>query len=381
MATSIAGAAQPPDEVSFGDAEEALSRLWVDKSEGRQRVCTLNLIIAGPGAGPSLQDIDGLAPVLTMHPARIMVLRSRGETGRPGVLVTMRCRAARSGAGDDAQQVCWEEISILQREASPPEILSGIELLRVSELPVFLWWLGSPTEDKESLFSLAGIADYVMIDTSRSDSAFQAMDATREFVSRELPLPEDLAWERSKQWRSRLAQLFEPMRLRGCLSSVRRLRIRHGASALSQAALLVGWLGTHLNWSVGDEYEPVDVNMTGKILRFSALDSSGNEIHIELREHHSQGIAPEELVSMELSCGEAGSENQIDKEFGIVRSSSGECAVVKVEYPASHDEHRIVQFESVSLDDLLSHDLIRRSSDPVYEAAESWSRKVLGGQK
>ena len=112
MATSLIDADSTAGEVSFSEAEATLGKMWTSDEEGRQRVCTLNLLIAGPGSGIDNEQIEALTPVISAHPARIMVIQACDGEGDPGVIASVACRRGSERSSGGVEHVCWEELLI-----------------------------------------------------------------------------------------------------------------------------------------------------------------------------------------------------------------------------------------------------------------------------
>src|SRR5207245_10835257 len=97
-------------------------------------------------------------------PSREIVVRAdRGA--RPGMeaQIEMHCHLP---IADGASQVSYEQILVRARGDSDERLASAVIPLLVPDLPVFLWWTGTPPIGARKFNELLGPADRLIVDSS-----------------------------------------------------------------------------------------------------------------------------------------------------------------------------------------------------------------------
>src|SRR5207248_159896 len=99
-----------------------------------------------------------LYPAGTSGPAEADLLIGREGTA-PGL--QMHCRQSQPGG---REQVSCEHILIRARGDVDDRIASAVIPLLLPDLPVFLWWTGTPPLDAPHFEELVGLADRLIVD-------------------------------------------------------------------------------------------------------------------------------------------------------------------------------------------------------------------------
>jgi Glucose-6-phosphate dehydrogenase subunit len=120
---------------------------------------------------------------------------------------------------------------------------SIVDPLVVTDLPTVLW---SPHGHPESLDGLLTLAQVVLLDTVDAPDLEEGLQMACNLSRRVYVV--DLAWLRSTPWRERVAATFDPPRLRPELRTISAVTVRHHPESAAAALLLVGWLGSRLDW-------------------------------------------------------------------------------------------------------------------------------------
>jgi glucose-6-phosphate dehydrogenase assembly protein OpcA len=158
------------------------------------------------------------------------------------------------------------------------DLLTIADPLVVTDLPTLLW---SPHGHYDIVSDLMPLAQAVLMDSVVEPDAHEALDRALEMTGQAYVV--DLAWLRSTPWRERVAALFDPAPMRRELDTLATVTVRHHSASTVAAALLVGWLGSRLQWQTN----PLEAD--GEGLRGKAKGGQG-EIVLRLE------TAPELLV-------------------------------------------------------------------------------------
>lgn len=147
-----------------------------------------------------------------------------------------------------------------------------VDPVLVAELPTMLW---SPHGHEEAVKALLPLTDVILLDSDE--------DPTRRGLARAAALREsvyvvDLAWMRTVPWRERLASSFDLPNRRDALRHMTEVCVRHHASSLASAALLVGWLASRLGWDTAPLQSANGRGWTGS----ASAGQAGGEIKISV---------------------------------------------------------------------------------------------------
>jgi glucose-6-phosphate dehydrogenase assembly protein OpcA len=126
------------------------------------------------------------------------------------------------------------------------DLLTIADPLVVTDLPTLLW---SPHGHHGIVSDLMPLAQAVLLDSVAEPDAREAIDRAFELTHQAYVV--DLAWLRSTPWRERIAALFDPPPMRVELRNLTSVTVRHHSESTAAATLLVGWLGSRLDWDLG----------------------------------------------------------------------------------------------------------------------------------
>jgi glucose-6-phosphate dehydrogenase assembly protein OpcA len=258
------GFATPAEPVAVSAVPAYLSALWQRLSREQPAGAPLaparmlNLVLYGEDE--ALPEItERLAEtVAARHPGRLIAVRlDRGRTSTEiAAEVSVRCVPDPTGR----RQVCSEVILLTVPLALRPYVPHALCALRLSDLPVALWWTGAPRVDDPLYRRLtADLVSRVLLD-SRADGR---PGGTLAALARWCAEPSraalgDLAWARLLPWRQAIADLFDQPGLSSSPGRIRRVELLSGDTVLpADALLLLGWLASRLTWRVeGVRQEP-----------------------------------------------------------------------------------------------------------------------------
>jgi hypothetical protein len=215
-------------EVTFAEIEVTLARLVRDgqrRSRAPARALTATVVVVGEhdqliAAADALEHLGESGGVRA-------ILISEGEHTAPTARVT--------------------EHSIAIAGLAPRFLNNAVAALRLSSLPMAVWWRGGSAE---ALEDIALLADRLILDTP--DPSVEWAAAPRLF---ERTAVTDLRWTRLTRWRSALAHLFDLPEVRNAKAE----RLAVTASDAWAARLFAGWLKSSLRWNgVAIDLDPAD---------------------------------------------------------------------------------------------------------------------------
>ena len=297
------------------------------------------------------------------HPSRALILfHDARETGQ----LTLRCHLPQA-AGN---QVLYEQIVVRAREAVPHLLRSIAIPLVIADLPVFLWWTGTPDVHAPQFDELLALAHRLVIDSAdfaRPDDALPELrQLAREGTGRFGVT--DLNWTRLTAWRELLAQFFDVREWRGFLDAITGVRVSFAVDMdgreihPSQALLLVGWLAGLLGWRPVEQMAPSEAG--GLLFRVARGD--GTPIWVRVRPRFVRGIEEGHVTGVRLRSGRDGRQ----AEFVVKRSDDGRPhAETEALVDGASVMHRTVFLPTPSVVELLGEELTITRSDAVYEEA------------
>ena len=138
--------------------------------------------------------------------------------------------------------VLRETITLDVRERHLRHLDTIVDPLVVTDLPTVAWL----PDHEEAVAPLLSLTQAVLVDSVEDDDV--ALALRRADVLRRSAHVVDLAWLRSTPWRERIAGAFDPDDVRGELTAISAVTVRHEPASRVVAALFAGWLGSRLGW-------------------------------------------------------------------------------------------------------------------------------------
>ncbi|MGH9156756.1 MAG: glucose-6-phosphate dehydrogenase assembly protein OpcA [Acidimicrobiales bacterium] len=222
--------------VRMGQVVEALDGLRRTAEHAATRTSVVNLVVVAPDEERALRAADAVHAQAGRHPGRTMVVVC--EAGGGSCLDADVMLHATEAHG---RRVWSEDVRLWVRGPLGGHLDSLIEPLTLPNLPVVVWFTGSPPAPTEPLLAAA---DAVVVDTK--DPAEAHLAAVAALDHRHTVL--DLAWVRLTPWRTLLAGLFDLPALRPFLAGVQGAEVTGKAGA---RLLLGGWLVSRLGLPAG----------------------------------------------------------------------------------------------------------------------------------
>ncbi len=253
-----------PREVDVEAIDRELTQLWKQAADGSDaesgspvvRACSMNFIVVTEHAGEVDAIADLVGQVTVEHPSRIQVVSLDRRAGTPSLeaWISARCSIPEPGGS----QICCEQINLVAAGTEVRAIPNLVTSLLVADVPTVVLWKATVDASDNILAALVHVADRAFIDSSAIAepeiplrSWLQVVAANRGPASFG-----DLAWTHLTEWRSLLAQTFQPPDMRRQLRALEAVDVEYSFTAapphsgLSQSILLIGWLAHALGWQV-----------------------------------------------------------------------------------------------------------------------------------
>jgi len=347
--------------------ERELRAINDGRTEG-SRVLSMNLVVVAESmdiAARYTQVVDEVASSLL---ARAIVV-GLDPAAREGTLEG----TATSVVIDKA--TFTERVSLAARGQTCLRIPSILEVLLAPEVPIVLVWLGRLHPHDAVFAQIAERADRVVI-----DSEFTSVQSLVGLAGFAKAHPEiavsDLAWTRLEPWQELLARFFDQPEHRPFASFIERVTISQASDAGSvvgsEAALLVGWLGTRLG---------VTSYRAGGAIRYVRPD--GREVSFEVvAVPRPEGVAPSTLAEVGLVAKKDGTTLNgsvvRDLASGGQRGRTTDADVVawRLSTSAGVSQEQRVRLGTNKAAKWLERTLRRPSADPALLESISFAEKI-----
>jgi glucose-6-phosphate dehydrogenase assembly protein OpcA len=227
------------------DAIEAALRELVQQRHGENGGLApsraLNMIVFVESAY-SGEIANRLANVGRYHASRLVVLSNEASLTR----LDARAEVATDTEPQHGELgLLRETVTVEIGERHLDDLVTIVDPLVVTDLATLLW---SPHGHPEAVDELLAVSQAVLLDSLDDPSWRSALE--RACALRKRAYVVDLAWLRSTPWRERVAAAFDSPAMRAELSRIEAVTVRHHPDSTVAAMMLVGWLGSRLDWSM-----------------------------------------------------------------------------------------------------------------------------------
>jgi len=260
--------------------ESELARIWAAapltaSGEGggperhvAARTSVLNLVVIAhrPEIGERASAV--IRMLAGRHPSRTLVVSSADPDG-PSWLdarVEAHCVLPRA----DVAEMCAEFIALVAGGESGRHLAAIVAPLLIHDLPVTLWWPGSPPLASRQALDLLEMADRLVVDGAAwSGDGLDRLGALSEIVAnRNLGdgrvAVSDFAMLRQARWREAIASAFDRPELRPFLGGIRGITVRYaahpgagtGGTNVIKPLYHVAWLASRLGMAVVEPLRP-----------------------------------------------------------------------------------------------------------------------------
>jgi glucose-6-phosphate dehydrogenase assembly protein OpcA len=334
-----------------------------ERGQALARASVLNLVVYAEREAHARRAARTVADLALRHPSRAIVILA--DRDRDGVVasVQLHCHVPQA---EGAQPVLYEQILARVRGDFDERVASVVIPLLVPDLPVFLWWTGTPPSDARHLDDLVTLADRLIVDSA-------------DFARADLTLPElaqlrrmqvgitDLNWARLTHWRELIAQFFDVPAWRPFLDGITGLRAGFAVDMdgrdihPSQALLLLGWLASRLGWRPVESLAPSEAG--GLLFRMGRAD--GAPVMVRLRPRFERGLDAGDVSGVRVQAQVSGA----TAEFVIKRAPDERHATATAIVSGVVRTERVVPLPALGIRELLGEELAIAGSDRVFEAA------------
>ncbi|HEV8228506.1 MAG TPA: glucose-6-phosphate dehydrogenase assembly protein OpcA [Candidatus Limnocylindria bacterium] len=327
------------------------------------RASVLNLVVYAEREVHARRAASTIADLALRHPSRaIVVLADRVREGIEAS-AQLHCHVPRV---DDVEQICYEQVFARVRGDFDERVASVVIPLLVPDLPVFLWWTGTPPPQARQLDDLIRLADRLIVDSADFARPDRTLPQIAALAKRDIAIT-DLNWARLTPWRELVAQFFDVPAWRPFVEGITGIRIGFAVDMdgrdihPSQALLLLGWLASRLGWRPHESLAPSEAG--GLLFRVSRTD--GAPIMVRLRPRFERGLETGDVSGVRIQASARGAA----AEFVIKRAPDERHATATVIIDGARRSERVVPLPLPHVRDLLGEELSIAGSDDVYEAA------------
>jgi glucose-6-phosphate dehydrogenase assembly protein OpcA len=334
-----------------------------ERGQTLARASVLNLVVYSEREAHARRAARTVAGLALRHPSRAIVLL--GDRDRDGVVasVQLHCHVPQS---DGAQPVLYEQILARVRGDFDERVASVVIPLLVPDLPVFLWWTGTPPSDARHLDDLVTLADRFIIDSADFARADRTLPEVARLARRRVAIT-DLNWARLTHWRELIAQFFDVPAWRPFLDGITGIRAGFAVDMdgrdihPSQALLLLGWLASRLGWRPVESLAPSEAG--GLLFRMGRAD--GATVMVRLRPRFERGLDAGDVSGIRIQATHEGDA----AEFVIKRAPDERHATATAIIGGVVRSERVVPLPALGIRELLGEELSIARNDHVYEVA------------
>jgi glucose-6-phosphate dehydrogenase assembly protein OpcA len=334
-----------------------------ERGQTLARASVLNLVVYSEREVHARRAARTVADLALRHPSRAIVLL--GDRDREGVVasVQLHCHVPQS---DGAQPVMYEQILARVRGDFDERVASVVIPLLVPDLPVFLWWTGTPPSDARHLDDLVALADRFIIDSADFARPDQTLPEVARLARHRVAIT-DLNWARLTPWRELIAQFFDVPAWRPFLDEITGVRAGFAVDMdgrdihPSQALLLLGWLSSRLGWRPVEALAPSEAG--GLLFRMGRAD--GAPIMVRLRPRFERGLDAGDVSGIRIQAAHG----RDTAEFVIKRAPDERHATATAIIGGVVRSERVVPLPALGIRQLLGEELAIARNDHVYEVA------------
>jgi glucose-6-phosphate dehydrogenase assembly protein OpcA len=367
--------------------ESELTRMWKAIAEAEERdgkpavmrASSLNLVVAAMDEAVTDRAVGVIADVMNHHPVRAIVMTAEAQATSSGseAQVSIHCSLPSVGG----KQICCEQIMISARGEAVGELHSTVAPLLVTDLPVFLWWPGTPPYGSHFFVSLLDICDHLVVDSALFRAAEKDLPELAALTQAPLSKANlsDLNWLRLVPWRELTAQFFDSPHLRPYLDQLDRVAVEYATGPddehspnRAQAFLLIGWLASRLGWETtaghGQQAPTLQLKYGERAIAVEIEAAQRGRLEKPGRE----SVAGE-ILSLRLEA--TGAERPAI--FTVTRARDGVCVITRVEVQGLPPVKRAAQIKARSESELLCTELDMLNRDIYYEEALQAARDLI----
>ncbi|NJL42600.1 MAG: glucose-6-phosphate dehydrogenase assembly protein OpcA [Pseudanabaena sp. SU_2_4] len=360
---------QAPKDVSVSQVEQELSKIWQSYGEhAAARATTFNLIVYESETNNSSKNglVDAIA---SQSPCRVISLVSvDGEDEGITAQVAAYCPIQKSRSA----LICGEYITLEGSKEALKRVHTLLPDLIVPDLPVFLWWQGSPAPNTHLFERLLNLSDRIIFDSSLFAEPEADLQKIGEMIDAGAQVA-DLNWRRLGPWQELTAQAFDPPDRRAAIWEVDRITIDYERGNNTQALMFLGWIASRLNW------QPVSLTKQGGDYNIHVITFKGkNDMHVEAELAAIPTADPGEVVGDLIGLSLTSTNPDVANACNVFCSESMGCMRMEASGRAQTCHiHQVTTLADQRADTLLSQQLQRWGQEVLYEESTAVTAKIL----
>jgi len=327
------------------------------------RTSVLNLVVYAEREAHARRAARTVSDLALRHPCRAIVVLA--DRDREGVVASVQLHCHVPPA-EGAKPVLYEQILARVRGDFDERIASVVIPLLVPDLPVFLWWTGTPPSQARHLDDLVILADRLIVDSADFARPDRTLPDVAHLARHRVGIT-DLNWGRLTHWRELIAQFYDVPTWRPFLDGITGIRTGFAVDMdgrdihPSQALLLLGWLASRLGWRKVEALAPSEAG--GALFRMARAD--GAPVMVRLRPRFERGLETGDVSGVRLQAAAGGG----TAEFVIKRAPDERHATATAIIDGVVRAERVVPLPPLGMRELLGEELAISGSDHVYENA------------
>lgn len=230
--------------VDVAQVEKELARIQRELTSSEVKASLFNLVVFSPDLQAAMAD-DALNYLLGKRAARVIHVAD-SDDNESSLDVSARCFV-----DADRKSVCFQEIIIANgRDRAGGAPGSWVPLL-VRDLPTFVLWMDTVTDNRDLLLHAREQADKLLVDTEKSvalgDDEEDVFRIVQEIAFEDGIPVSDFAFSRLRPVQKIVAMAFDDPARTPLLERVTAVRVKGGTSISSRLLLL--WLAERLGWT------------------------------------------------------------------------------------------------------------------------------------
>ncbi len=160
--------------------------------------------------------------------------------------------------------ICCEYITLRGTKAALERVGDLVSSLIVEDLPRFVWWKATPSPEQPIFQNLARSSNCIIVDSSYFSDAEAELRIMQNLVKSGLKIA-DLNWHRLAPWLELSAAAYDPPERRQAIEQIDQVGIDYEQGNAAQALMYLGWFASRLGW------EPVDYLEEGGIYNIKKI--------------------------------------------------------------------------------------------------------------
>jgi glucose-6-phosphate dehydrogenase assembly protein OpcA len=241
----------------------------------------------------------------------------------------------------------------------------------VPELPLYVWWKGSPKAEQELFMGLADRATHLLLDSATFVDSIGDLLQVQSLLTKGLSVI-DINWQRISPWQELTAATFDPPERRDSIGEIDQLEVNFERGSSAQAWMYVAWLASRLGW------EPTAYKLVGgdyQLRQIHFQSASGRQVAVEMA---SMPIAEVGEVVGDLMGIKLSSSNPAANCTTILCSETEGC--MRIESRGKAQTGLVEQVNSLAdqnAEQLVASNFRRASQDWLYSETMTVLSKIL----